>query len=174
MARIAVDMDEVIADFNAKFITSLNSRFDKQLTLADLYNTKIEYLLPELIQDIKAMIREADFFADLPVMPHSQSVLAQMVNQHEIFITTAAMEFPLSFNAKFNWLQQHFPFIDPMNIVFCGYKTIINADYLIDDNVHHFSKFRGEGILFTSPHNVAVEGFRRVNNWQEVAEIFLG
>lgn len=173
MARIAVDMDEVIADFNAKFIPALNARFNKQLTLAHLHGTKAEQVFPELAQKIKDMIGEADFFADLPVMQDSQEVLAQMANQHEIFITTAAMEFPLSFHAKFNWLQQYFPFIDPMNIVFCGTKTIIHADYLIDDNIRHFSRFQGEGILFTAPHNIALEGFRRVNNWQEIAEIFL-
>lgn len=61
MARIAVDMDEVIADFNAKFIPALNARFNKQLTLAHLHGTKAEQVFPELAQKIKDMIGEADF-----------------------------------------------------------------------------------------------------------------
>lgn len=96
-----------------------------------------------------------------------------MNEKHEIFITTAAMEFPLSFNAKFEWLKMHFSFISPMNIVFCGSKSILDADYLIDDNCRHFHGFCGKGILFTAPHNIHMEGYKRVRNWQEVGELFL-
>ncbi len=53
------------------------------------------------------------------------------------------------------WLEEHFPFIPPSRIVFCGDKNIINADVLIDDRSRHFKDFRGTGILFTAPHNVA-------------------
>ncbi|QZY97682.1 5' nucleotidase, NT5C type [Pantoea dispersa] len=173
MARIAVDMDEVIADFNRKFIKSFNTHFGMSITLNELQGLSAQKRWPELARDIDVMIGEADFFSDLPVMEGSQDVLRHMTQKHEIFITTAAMEFPLSFNAKFEWLRQNFPFISPMNIVFCGSKSILNADYLIDDNSRHFETFHGEGILFTAPHNIFVKGYRRVRTWQEVAELFL-
>jgi len=32
---------------------------------------------------------------------------------------------------------------------------------------------RREGILFTSPANINVTGFRRVNNWLDVEKMFL-
>jgi 5'-nucleotidase len=173
MARIAVDMDEVIADFNKKFIKSFNEHFKMSISPADLVGFSAQKRWPELANDINTIIGEVDFFSDLPVMAGSQDVLQHMAKKHEIFITTAAMEFPLSFTAKFEWLKQHFPFISPMNIVFCGSKSILNADYLIDDNSRHFHGFSGEGILFTAPHNINVEGYKRVKNWQEVAELFL-
>lgn len=59
------------------------------------------------------------------------------------------------------------------NIVFCGDKGIIAADYLIDDNARHFARFRSEGILFTAPHNVEENRYRRVNDLQDVREMFL-
>lgn len=173
MARIAVDMDEVIADFNSKFITTFNARFDKAITAADMAGKSFLSLCPEMQHQVMAMVCEQGFFADLPVMPDSQAVLAQMSKHHEIFITTAAMELPGCFNDKFAWLQQHFPFISPMNVVFCGSKSIIHADYLIDDNSHHFAHFSGEGLLYSAPHNLHLEGFRRVNSWQEVGALFL-
>ncbi|HIC1790822.1 TPA: 5' nucleotidase, NT5C type [Escherichia coli] len=173
MARIAVDMDEVIADFNTKFIKSFNQRFSKQISLADLYEKAAQERWPELGKEINLMIGEADFFSDLPVIPGSQEILQLMTLKHEIFITTAAMEFPLSFNAKFEWLKMHFGFIDPMHIVFCGNKSILNADYLIDDNCRHFKGFRGEGILYSAPHNIHIRGYRRVQNWQDIGLMFL-
>jgi len=44
---------------------------------------------------------------------------------------------------------------------------------LIDDNMRHFERFRGEGILFTAPHNLGVRGYRRVANWKEAEKLFL-
>ncbi|WP_338021727.1 5' nucleotidase, NT5C type [Bacillus pakistanensis] len=35
--------------------------------------------------------------------------------------------------------------------MFCGDKSIILADYLINDNVKNFKRFNGKGILFTAP-----------------------
>jgi 5'(3')-deoxyribonucleotidase len=32
----------------------------------------------------------------------------------------------------------------------------------------------GEGILYSSPHNVGVAGYKRVNDWLEVEKMFLG
>jgi 5'(3')-deoxyribonucleotidase len=57
--------------------------------------------------------------------------------------------------------------------VFCGDKGILKADYLIDDQPLQFRRFSGEGILFTAPHNLEVSGYRRVDNWRQVAKLFL-
>ena len=60
------------------------------------------------------------------------------------------------------------------NIVFCGDKSILRADFLIDDNPRQLRRFTGEGILYDSPHNIAVKGYRRVHNWLEIEALFLG
>lgn len=172
MKRIAIDMDEVITDFNSKMIPCFNTRFNAQITLADLEGFTIQQLRPDIAAQIEEMIGEAGFFSDLTVMPHSQRVIEKLANKYEVFITTAAMEFPLSFDAKFRWLAEHFPFISPMNIVFCGDKSILQADYLIDDSVRHLKHFRGEGMLYSAPHNKQVTGFHRVENWLEIESIF--
>lgn len=172
MKRIAIDMDEVITDFNGKFIPVFNSLFGEKLSRESLNGTTAQQLYPDLAESIEEIIGEANFFSDLPVIPDSQRVIKKLNEHYEIFITTAAMEFPLSFNAKFSWLQNHFPFISPQNIVFCGDKSIINADYLIDDNPRHFKLFRGEGILFTAPHNLNSTGYNRVDSWEEIEHIF--
>ena len=84
------------------------------------------------------------------------------------------MEVPTSFTAKYEWLGRHFPFIPASHIVFCGDKSILQADYLIDDNPRQLKRFGGEGILYDAHHNVHATGFRRVKNWLEVEELFLG
>jgi 5'-nucleotidase len=58
--------------------------------------------------------------------------------------------------------------------VFCGNKSILRADSLIDDLPRNLQRFEGTGLLYTAPHNLGATGFTRVNNWLEVAEYFAG
>jgi 5'(3')-deoxyribonucleotidase len=123
---------------------------------------------------LEAYLRSEDFFDVLAVMPESQRVLRRLQMNYEVFIATAAMEVPTSFQAKYRWLAKHFSFIPASHIVYCGDKSILRADYLIDDNPRQLRRFKGEGILYSSPHNVGVTGYKRVNDWLEVEQMFLG
>jgi 5'(3')-deoxyribonucleotidase len=173
MARIAVDMDDVIADTLAKVLDEFNRRHGLHLSKSDLIGAHFhEILAVDQHRNLMSMVLEDTFFGDLPVMPHAAAVLERLSKHHEIFIATAAMEVPTSFNAKYQWLLTHFPFIAPLKIVFCGDKSIINADYLIDDNPRHFARFIGTGILFDSPQNAHAKGYHRVHSWLEVEEYF--
>lgn len=172
MARIAVDMDEVIADFYQKDLQMYNDLYDKELTIEDLNNQYVSELYPESDKIMKFIRNTKGFFKDLPVIENAQTVIQELMREHEIFITTAAMDFPNSFDDKFYWLQEKFPFIQKENIVFCGNKSIIHADYLIDDNIGHFTRFSGTGLLFTAHHNQHLDHPNRVNNWNEVREYF--
>ncbi len=162
-----------MADFVPKHLAYFNRRFQEKLTIEDLHGTRLRLIRPHLKEELTKHLSDPSFFRDLPVMKDSQQVIKELSEQYEIFITTAAMEVPASFTAKYEWLKEHFGFLNDMNFVFCGDKSIINADYLIDDNARHFKRFSGQGILFTSHLNVNVTGYVRVNNWQDVREFFL-
>lgn len=171
--RIAIDMDEVMADAVAKHLALYNKDYNDTITVEDLQGTKLGELRPELVNEIRNYFDEPTFFRDLELIEGSQEVIRELSEHYEIFIATAAMEVPASFTAKYEWLKEHFPFLSDMNFVFCGDKSIIHADYLIDDNVRHFKRFCGQGILFTAPHNIHETGYVRVNNWGEVRDYFL-
>lgn len=173
MKRIAVDMDEVLADALGKLIQLYNAEYAENLTVQDMWGNWMVNVLPPSRQDrLMAYLQEPSFFEDLDVMPDSQRVLERLSGSYEIFIATAAMEFPNSFGPKFRWLERHFPFLSPTRFVFCGDKSILHADYLIDDMPRHFQRFVGQGILFTAAHNARVAAKIRVNNWLEVEELF--
>lgn len=173
MKRIAIDMDEVIADALPKHVSLFNQKYNETITMKDLNGKKLEDLRPDLKEEINRLIADPLFFRDLVVIEDSADVIKELMEEYQVFITTAAMEFPPSFNAKYEWLKEHFDFLNDLNFVFCGDKSIINADYLIDDNVRHFKQFVGKGILFTSPHNTYETGYTRMNNWKEIRSYFL-
>lgn len=172
--RIAIDMDEVIADAATKHLDLYNRDYNDNVTVEDLQGKKLRDLRPHLSKEISGYFDHPSFFRDLGVMKDSQEVIRELSEQYEIFITTAAMEVPNSFTAKYEWLKEHFPFLNEMNFVFCGNKSIVKADYLIDDHARHFEHFCGQGILFTAPHNIHETRYVRVNNWLEVRSYFLG
>ena len=172
---ICVDMDEVIADALAEHLLRYNRDFGGNVTIADLHGRWIwDYVPRERQQRLVDYMMSEDFFEVLEVMPHAQRVLARLQQRYDVFIATAAMEVPSSFNAKFKWLAMHFPFIPPQRIVFCGDKSILRGDYLIDDNPRQLRLFRGEGILFSAPANVYETEWRRVDSWLDVEKMFLG
>jgi len=167
-------MDEVMADTVAEHLLRYNRDHNEQLTKQDLEGKWLwDVVELERHPALQAYLDSEDFFGVLEVMPEARRVMEALHRRYEVYIATAAMEVPKSFAAKFAWLERHFPFISPAHIVFCGDKSILRADYLIDDNPRQLRRFQGEGILFSSPHNAFETEFRRVKDWLEVEAQFL-
>jgi len=182
MPIICIDMDEVIADALGEHLRRYNRDFGLNISADDLRGRWLWDVIPPAHESaVSQYMLTDDFFSVLGVMPDSQRVIERLQSRYDIFIATAAMEVPSSFTAKFHWLARHFPFIPTSHIVFCGDKSILRADYLIDDNPRQLKLFAQtregekprEGILFTSPANANVTGFRRVDNWLDVEKMFL-
>ena len=175
--RVAVDMDEVIADAFGKMLRAYNERTGRAITKEQIAREGIEVMLapefftPELKAALDNLPNDRSFFADLELVEGSQQALRDLSQDFEIFIASAAMDVPSSFDAKYQWLLRNFPFIPASHYVFCGDKGILDADFLVDDRPRQFKSFRGTGILFTAPHNVNRPAQLRANNWRDVVRI---
>ena len=170
--RIAIDMDEVMADALTEHLRRYNAAYGTSITAAELSGRHLGQCIPPAHREAAEAMLDASFFEDLAVLPDCQEVVRELAGRYDVFIASAAMDVPCSFDAKYRWLQRHFPFIPSSQIVFCGDKTIVDADYLIDDRPRHFAKFRGRGLLFAAPHNAGETGYPRVASWKEVREYF--
>lgn len=170
--RIAIDMDEVMADALTEHLRRYNAVYGTTIAAAELAGRHLEDYIPPAHRDAAEAMLDASFFEDLAVLPDCQEVVRELAADYDVFIASAAMDVPCSFDAKYRWLQRHFPFIPPSQIVFCGDKTIVDADYLIDDRPRHFAKFKGQALLFSAPHNAAETRYPRVASWKEVREHF--
>lgn len=167
--RIAVDMDDVIADTIERFAEIYRKKHQVYLTPENLHGKEIREVLPaEIRQTVNQYVNEPGFFRHIPVMKDSQEVLKQLSGRYDIYIVSAAMEFKNSLIDKYEWLAEHFPFIPWTHIIFCGHK-IVKVDVIIDDRIRNFVDFDGRSLLYSSPHNMLVEGYERVSTWQEVA-----
>lgn len=172
--KIAIDMDEVLADTVGALIEDVNQRTDLGITIDMLDGIKLRHAMPEHDGLLTEILREPGFFKKLKVMSDAQDVVKKLTEYYDVFIATAAMDVPTSFHDKYAWLREYFPFLDPQHFVFCGRKDIVHADYLIDDNPRQLSIFKGTPIIYTATHNINDDRFTRVNNWKEVEQYFLG
>ena len=170
--RIAIDMDDTMADAMSEHLRRYNAVYGTNLSADDLHGCYIDDWCPPEHREALFDMLDASFFASLAILPDCEAVVGELSQRHDVYIVSAAMDVPTSFEAKFQWLQRHFPFIPPARMVFCGDKGIIDADYLIDDQPRHFEQFRGRPLLFSAPHNALEQRYTRVNSWSEVRDFF--
>ena len=171
MERLAVDMDGVLADVYEQFFRYDEKDFGKRRPLEDVIGVEERKAFPH----INEYVYSKGFFSTAPVVKDSVEILAELNKIYELFIVSAAMEFPQSLPEKLEWLNEHFSFLSWQQIVFCGSKTIVDADIMIDDHFKNLDLFKGTTILFTQPHNQLKNAGRhkRTDSWQEIGSILL-
>jgi 5'-nucleotidase len=171
MRTIAVDMDGVLADVLALYLELDARDFGRRKSLEEING------VPELqaFKKILEYLHTDGFFRSAPVIPHSQDVLYRLNQKYNVYIVSAATEYPKSLVEKQAWLNEHFPFITWQQMVFCGSKQIVHADIMIDDHLKNLDFFPGETFLFQAPHNAKVEApkHRRVRSWREIEGLLL-
>ncbi len=174
LVRVAVDMDEVIADYFGEQLARYQAWSGVEVDVPATEGKRLRECVPTEHQEFISRIpRTPGFFASLKMIEGSRTALELLAQHCRIYIVSAATEYPNSLCEKYDWLAANFPFIDWRQIVLCGDKSIIRAEYMIDDNIYHLRRFEGEKILFDSPHNRKVSDvIHRVHNWDDVLVFF--
>jgi 5'-nucleotidase len=171
MKRIVVDIDGVLSDIYKRFLelhkeeTGLEKKHDEIIGLMEA----------EAFPGLMRWVSTPGFFRTIPVMKDSQDVLRQLNQKYDIVVVSMATEFPVSLTDKQLWMQDHFPFISWRQVVFCGNKSLIKADLMIDDHFKNLDNFEGETIMFLQPHNMKATDHRHktVSSWNEIRNMLL-
>jgi 5'(3')-deoxyribonucleotidase len=171
MKRILVDMDGVLADVYSRFFELYQEESGQKKSLEDLIGLKEGEAFPELFR----WVETPGFFRTIPVMPDSQRVLKLLNQAYEIIVVSMATEFPESLTDKQLWMNDHFTFISWKQVVFCGNKSLIPADIMIDDHFKNLDNFKGETIMFIQPHNInnIDHHHKTVTSWSEIEKLLL-
>ena len=173
MKRLIVDMDDVMADATGQFINYYEKEFGVRIDRAVLNGKGEGEGFPDNHTTIASFPHRENFFRTMEVNEQCREVIEMLNRKYEIFGVSAAVEFPRSLSEKLEWLKEHFPFLSWQQFVFCGSKSVVHGDYMIDDLPRNLETFKGEKFLFTAPHNIHLNHYQRLNNWKEVAEHFL-
>lgn len=160
-------MDGVLADIEMQILNWYERDYGIKHTRKHLIGRSSDEFFPEAGL-VRKYIYTSGFFQTIPLMQGAVEAVQKLMENFEIYVVSAAMEFPLSLPEKLRWLNEYFPFISWRNIIFCGDKSIINTDYMIDDYPKNLDNFKGKPIMFTAYHNTTYTHHSRVNNWDEV------
>ena len=163
---VALDVDDVVLDLLPSWLRCYNRDYDDNL--------------------IKDKITEWDISKF--VKPIAKKAIYYYVDKEEIYKTAMPVENALKgmnlikeygyriiyvtannpYNSKFDWLFKN-KFLDDYKDFVSAYdKSLILADYLIDDKYDNVINFKGKGILFDQPWNKDSAYHNRVKNWDDI------
>ena len=158
-------MDGVLADVYSRFFILHEQESNQLLNINDVAGKLEEEAFPNQ----RKWVSKPGFFRNLPVMSGSVEGLRNLSRKYDIIVVSLATEFPDSLTDKILWLKDNYPFITFPQIVFCGNKSIIRADIMIDDHPKNLDHFEGETLMFTQPHNMLMNTrHKRINSWAEI------
>ncbi len=171
-----IDMDGVIADFDAEFNTRWKERHPdkfwvhpKERTtfyLRDNYPAEYRPLLEEIYY-------EPGFYKALPPVKGSISALEELVKKNEVFICTSSLlKNPACIKDKLEWVEKHLGSSWVKKTIITKDKTIVRGDFLIDDKPEIKGIFQPiwEHILYDQPYNQGNNKKKRITwqNWKQI------
>ncbi|MDM1407833.1 hypothetical protein [Myroides sp. DF42-4-2] len=168
---LAVDMDEVLVDSITLLVEQYNKAYSTNLSKQDLFGKTIYECLPSShIPFIKEQQNSVDFYQEVAVMEGAQEGIAILSEKYDIYVVSAALEFPLSLASRCTFIAKNFPELTWKKLIFCANKPIIKADIILDDMTENLVGFGANGYLFTAYHNAMLKYPNRLNSWEEVVE----
>ena len=175
--RVLVDMDGVLADFEGGFLERWRQKHpDKPYVPLDQRNTF--YIVKQYPAAYRDLIWEIfltpGFFRELPAIAGGLEALAEIdAAGIEVFICTSPFsQYENTVLEKFEWVDQHLGRKWSGRIILTPDKTIVDADYLIDDmpEVRGLAKPRWKHVLYDDVRNRSEAGKKRLTwiNWKQV------
>ncbi|MFC7420796.1 hypothetical protein ACFQNF_13080 [Iodobacter arcticus] len=99
-------MDDTVADTLQHHLNWYKNEFGITLSKEMLRGKKIyDVVLKEHLNTVHSFPHHPDFFRDLNVIENAVEVIYELSKKYEIYFASAAMEYPSSFNAKYDWLK---------------------------------------------------------------------
>lgn len=176
---ILVDMDGVIADFEQGFLHEWKKKFPhhpyiplekrKTCRIIDDYSN-------ELGKDVESIYTAPGFFYSLPPIEGAKEALIKMQQSaHDVFICTKSISnFENCILEKYQWIAQHLGYEWTKKIIVARDKTLIYADFLIDDKseITGLKKPYWKYVLFDKPYNRNVNTEPRITweTWEKILE----
>lgn len=192
---IAIDVDEVLADYAAEFVVMSNKLWATNFNVEDYHEDWLSLWgvdMDEAVSRGQAMLEDR-MHERLRHNDEAVGVLNRLAERYELIVLTARNL--ATKDLTLAWLKRHYPMISPESVNFAGIwdnpkpdaakrtkgaiAKSLGVDYLIDDQLKHClaaSEHSIQSLLFgdynwnqadTLPANVS-----RVSNWQAVEEYF--
>lgn len=176
--RLGIDLDGVVADFNAGWIRLYNAEFGASLRTADVAMWNAPVLLTHfasMSQFWRWAARAADgasIFRVLDPYPGALDALHRLAAEHSIIIVTTKPRFAV--DDTFEWLEEHALPTQEVHIV--DHKPLVDCDVYLEDADHNLAALhdeRPDSIVcrYVRPWNRARDGLVDVSGWVDFEHV---
>lgn len=167
-ARICIDMDNVLADFNENFVKIYNRIYSTSKTTQDISEWDLSKSFPG---DTKGIYKRRGFYLDLKPEESALTVVPRLIEKYDVYILSTGPR--TAYAEKCDWLIKYFGNAFRKKFIFSKDKGVVLADFLLDDGIHNLDSFSNIGtpVCFNGPHNIREEiPYSRVNDFFEFEE----
>jgi len=145
MARILIDMDEIIVDCLGGMITHYNADNKTNYTKEDI----VEWPFESNFQGADNCLKHDGFFSYLSPLDgaiEGMRLLNDFVKSynHELLICSSPSKNPKSASEKLNWIKMYLPFFNERDYILTKHKHTVKADIFIDDSPFNLYKYGKE------------------------------
>jgi len=166
MKIVAIDVDDVCLSLIDNWLLYYNHDFEDNLTADKIIEWDIsKFVKPSAKKAIYEYVENEEVYKTAkPVENALMGVNFIKEFGYRVIYVTANNPH----NSKFDWLFKNEFLDDHKNFVSAYDKSLIHADYLIDDKYENIINFKGIGILFNRPWNEYSLYHNRVENWSDI------
>ena len=176
---ILIDMDDELADCEAKFIENWKEKFPNHphIPIDRRKTFHIENQYPnELKQEVEGIFSAPGFFENLRIISGAKEALLKIQRLgHNIFICTSPISnYENCVLEKYHWVAKNLGLEWTKKIIMIKDKTLVFGDILIDDKSEHTGvrKPTWRHVLFDAPYNRHIKTKLRItwSNWEKILE----
>ncbi len=163
---ILVDLDMVVTDFHGGFQEVWEREYPDREVIpiekrASFYLTKDYDSI--YVADIERIINAEGFLLNLKSLPGAVAGFKELIAKYaNVRVCTTSLKNPFSSGEKWQWVYKHLGKKCAEEMIVCNDKTLIKADYLIDDrpSITGAATPEWKHIIFHQPYNYGIEGPR--------------
>lgn len=168
---IGCDVDSVIADLHAVWLSRYNADYNDTLTVDKLTDWDMtKFVKPECGPKIEEYLHQPDLYDNVPEIEHALwGVSALYRRGHRVVFITSDPSAGAS--GKIQWLYRH-GFVENQNDwIIMHDKSLLRCDVLIDDGPRNIISTPARAIVFDQPWNRHLSNYSRAKNWHGVVSL---
>lgn len=166
---IAVDIDDTVIDLMPAWLNLYNEYYYDTLTSDKIQTWNVSLYVKDVCgEKIYELLEHENLYDRVKLIPYAMSSIKKLrhIGWKVVFLTAKYNPKKIGFLKSVGLIREDLDWIVSSD------KSMILADFLIDDGIHNLKSFKGEGLLFTREWNKGVKWGRRFNSWPEIVEYF--
>lgn len=172
---VAIDVDGTIADLLPEWLGRYNASYDDNLTEDKIIRWGIhEFVKPECGDNIYEWLKDPALYDNVQPYPGAIEGIKKIkfAGHRVIYPTVTPIETP---GVKYEWLKRYGLIDNMRDYIEVTDKSLIAANFLVDDRPENLDFFKGIKILVLRPWNMhrQDDSYYSAPDWQTIVDLCL-